>query len=187
MSLAPRLNSSRISIELYLRFNGPALLDLVEARRTIETEIAELAATRATEEDCQRIVECLAAMEAVVNIPDFYVNADVRFHAELARAAKNPVLELLLESIRGAMRENIRVVVLSHPTAVEEAMGFHRRIAQAIMSHSPESARIAMCEHLESVGRQLQRRSDEGAGQSHGNGQRRGEVKGNGIDSLAHA
>jgi GntR family transcriptional repressor for pyruvate dehydrogenase complex len=153
---SPTADFLRDSLELFLRFSGTALLDLVEARRSIEVEIAELAATRATEEDRDRIAQRLAELEATVDLPEAYVDADIRFHAELAHAAKNVILELLLESIRGATRENIRVVLLNHPPAVVEAMGYHRRIAQAIQSHSPESARTAMREHLESVRSQLQ-------------------------------
>ncbi len=49
------------------------------------------------------------------------------------------------------MRENVRVLVTSHPHAVEDAMYYHRRIAQAIQEASPADARENMRMHLESV------------------------------------
>jgi GntR family transcriptional repressor for pyruvate dehydrogenase complex len=145
----------RDSLDLLLRFSGTALLDLVEARRSIEVEIADLAARRATGNDFQAIDACLHEMETKAGEPEGYVDADVRFHAALALAAKNPILQLLLDSIRGAMRENIRVVFRTRPAAVEEALGYHRRIAEAIQRHAPEEARAAMRDHLESVRRDL--------------------------------
>jgi len=61
-----------------------------------------------------------------------------------------------LDSIRGALRENIRVLVQHHPTAVQEAMSYHRRIARAVRARDRVQARAAMWEHLESVRRDLQ-------------------------------
>ena len=139
------------SLDLFIRFSGAALLDLVDARRLIEVEIAELAATHASQEDQGVIEECLQAMQAAIDVPEAYIDADIRFHAALSRAAKNQILQLLLDSIRGAMRENIRIVFEKHPVAVREAMGYHRRIAQAIRRHSAEEAGTAMREHLESI------------------------------------
>ena len=69
----------------------------------------------------------------------------------LAHAAKNEILLLLLNSIRGALRENVRVLVTRHSQAVENAMYYHRRITQAIQHRSAADARANMRLHLESV------------------------------------
>ena len=144
------------SLSFFMRFNGSAFFDLVEARRALEVQAADLAAQRATGEDCRLIAACLEKMEAAVGDPEAYVEADVHFHAALASAAKNEILRLLLDSIREALRENIRFLLEHHPTAVEEAMHSHRRIAQAVQEHSSEDARGAMREHLDQVRQGLQ-------------------------------
>jgi GntR family transcriptional repressor for pyruvate dehydrogenase complex len=158
----PGTDFLRDSLDFILRLNGSVLHSLIEARYALEVYIADLAARRATEEDCAFIRRCLQEMEASSGEAESYVEADVRFHAALAEAAKNEILRLLLDSIRGALRENIRVLLQHQPKAVQEAMVFHRRIAQAVQDHSPEAASQAMREHLESVRQGLQRLDAQG-------------------------
>ena len=147
----------RDSLNFVLQLNRSVLHDLIEARYALEVYIADLAARRATEEDCVVISRCLQEMEDSPGEAETYVEADVRFHAALAAAARNEILRLLLDSIRGALRENIRVLLQHQPSSVQEAMAFHRRIAQGVQDRSPEAASQAMREHLESVRRGLQR------------------------------
>ena len=149
----PSAEFLRDSLDFFIHFNRSALFDLVEARRCLEGEIAALAAERATPTDLESFSAHLEILEGAVNDPEAYVEADIDFHEALARTAKNEILQLLLGSIRGALRENIRVLITHHPTALEEAMTYHRRIVQAVHQHEPQAARLAMREHLDSVGR----------------------------------
>ncbi|MFC2031329.1 FadR/GntR family transcriptional regulator [Chloroflexota bacterium] len=152
------------SLSLFLRFNASAFFDLVEARRALEVQAADLAAQRATKEDCRLIAACLKDMEAAVGEPETYTEADVCFHAAVASAGRNEILRLLLDSIREALRENIRFLLEHHPSAVDDAMRSHRRIAQAVQQHSPEDARAAMREHLDNVRQGLEElREDNGS------------------------
>lgn len=147
----PTVEFLRDSLGFFVQYNDAALLDLIEARRVLEVEIAGLAALRGTEEDRRRVATALDELEASVGNLDRYAEADVRFHAALAVAARNGILRLLLDSIRGALRENIRVLVVQDPSRVDQAMYHHRRIAREVQRQAPEAARIAMREHLESV------------------------------------
>jgi GntR family transcriptional repressor for pyruvate dehydrogenase complex len=144
------------SLTFFVRFNTSGFFDLLEARMALEVQIAELAAMRCTEEDIRIIEARLLELESVVDDPNLYIEADIVFHTALAEAAKNKVLRLLIDSIRGATRENIRILLKLHPKAVDEAMKHHRRILLAIKEHLPEKAREAMREHLEIVREELQ-------------------------------
>lgn len=144
------------SLSFYVRLNESGFYDLLEARLALEVEIAELAARRCTDEDMRLISERYTELEAVVDDPEQYVEADILFHAALAQAARNEVLKLLLDSIRGATRENIRILVEQHERAVGDAMNYHQRILASVLQRSPEETRNAMREHLESVRRELQ-------------------------------
>jgi GntR family transcriptional repressor for pyruvate dehydrogenase complex len=148
---SPSIELIRDSLSLFVRFSDSGLYDLLEARFALEVQIAELAARRSTPQDVDLIVACFDELRQAVDDPDRYIEADIRFHAALARAAKNEILKILLDSIRGAMRENVRVLVTSHPQAVEEAMYYHQRITQAIQQGSATEARENMRMHLESV------------------------------------
>jgi GntR family transcriptional repressor for pyruvate dehydrogenase complex len=173
----PGADFLRDSLGFILRLNSSALYDLIEARYALEVQIADLAARRATEDDRALISNCLQEMEASSGEPESYVEADVRFHAALAAAARNKILQLLLDSIRGALRENIRVLLQHQPSSVQEAMVFHRRIAQGVQDRSPEAASQAMREHLESVRQGLQRLEAEKGPPARGSGDERVERK----------
>ncbi len=153
----PGIESLSESLKFFIRFNSGALLDLVEARRPLEAEIAALAAQRATEEDCQLIKEYLKEMEQNTKNPEAYVEADICFHESLAKATYNSILQLLLNSIRDALCENITVLARYDPPAIVEAIGYHRRIVAAVGQHDPVKASVAMREHLESITRGLKR------------------------------
>ena len=148
---SPSVELLRDSLSFFVRFNDSGLFDLLEARFALEVQIVELAARRSTPQDVAMIVDCYDELTRSVDDPDRYIEADIRFHAALARAAKNEILLLLLDSIRGALRENVRILVTHHPHAVEEAMFYHQRITQAIQQGSAADARENMRLHLESV------------------------------------
>jgi len=152
----PNTDFLRDTLDHFIRFNKTALFDLIDARRAIEAEIAEMAAKRATGEDRVLVAAALERLETSVGSLEPYTEADIHFHSTLALVARNEILKLLLDSIRGALRENISVLVRHHATAVEEAMHYHRRIACAVLENKPLEARTAMSEHLESVRRDLQ-------------------------------
>jgi GntR family transcriptional regulator, transcriptional repressor for pyruvate dehydrogenase complex len=152
---SPSVEFLRDSLAFFVRFNKSGFFDLLEARFALEVQIAELAALRRTPEDVAHILASLEELNLVLEDPDRYIEADIQFHAALAIAAKNEILVLLLDSIRGAMRENIRVLIERNPPAVEDAMYYHHRIAQAIQEQSPADARENMRMHLESVRQEL--------------------------------
>jgi len=143
-------------LDLFVRTSEFGLFDLVEARQALEVQIAELAAQRATEDDCRLIDQYLGELEEAADDPERYIEADISFHAALGRAARNEILQQLMKSIRGAMRENIRIVVTHRPAAVEEAILAHRRIALAVRTHASGEARLAMQDHLQGIQRHLQ-------------------------------
>ncbi|UCD27384.1 MAG: FadR family transcriptional regulator [Planctomycetota bacterium] len=151
----PTVEFLQDTLDFFFRFSSSALFDLIQTRRLLEVEIAGLAAQRATAEDCQLIETRLNEMEAVIDNPDAYIEADIHFHEALATVADNGILRLLLNSIRGALRRNITILVRYHPSAVETAMQYHRRIVQAVQQHNIEAACLAMREHVEDVGRGL--------------------------------
>jgi GntR family transcriptional repressor for pyruvate dehydrogenase complex len=143
------------SLDFFIRFNSSALFDLVEARLSLEVEIAGLAAQRANAEDYQRIKFYLDQMEEKIDDYAAYIEADLCFHEALAQAAKNEILQLLLSSIRGALRKNIGHLAKHHPSAVATAMQYHHHIARAIQQRDEQEARLAMRGHVEEVGRGL--------------------------------
>jgi len=145
----------RDTLTFFIRFSPSALLDLVQARRCIEAEIARLAAHRATSEQVAELLANTREMEKNRKHVGKYVDADVRFHEILAEAAGNQILQLLLSSIRGALRENMRMVLKNAPAVTSKSIRHHRAIAEALRAGDAESARDAMLKHLDEIVKQL--------------------------------
>ena len=128
--------------------------ELAEARRLIESELAALAAERATADDLQRIGAYLDAMESAEGDVERFMNADVAFHIAIAESADNRILMNALELIRNLTIRWIREA-LGTPSVFREALNQHKEIFFAIAKKQPEKARAAMTQHLEAMSARL--------------------------------
>jgi GntR family transcriptional repressor for pyruvate dehydrogenase complex len=124
--------------------------ELVEARELIESETAKLAAERATPEDLQTIRKHLEEMEAAIDDPQTFLEADLNFHLAIANAAHNQILANALSLIRNLMRQWIGQALPKEGVAVT-ALQHHNKIFSAIAKHNATAARNAMHSHLEAM------------------------------------
>jgi GntR family transcriptional repressor for pyruvate dehydrogenase complex len=120
---------------------------MFEARLVLEANIAALAAERATDEHIAELAEEVTEMYASLDDPQQYLIHDVRFHRTIARAAGNPILGALMETIASNLYDNRRLTV-ANALDLKESAEMHREIYRAIRSHNPLQARRAMEEHL---------------------------------------
>ncbi|HVX15406.1 MAG TPA: FadR/GntR family transcriptional regulator [Pirellulales bacterium] len=146
------------SLALLLRRSAGTLLDLVEARRPLESEIALLAAERATPEDCDRLSAAIDHLVAARTLDD-RVEADVQFHRTLGEATGNPVFCLMLETIAGLLRESRRQTLAQSGTEIA-AQG-HRAVLDAVRRGEGAAAKAAMLEHLNLAERDLRAADDK--------------------------
>jgi GntR family transcriptional repressor for pyruvate dehydrogenase complex len=109
--------------------------------------VASLAAERATHEHIAELAEEVAEMYAALGDPHQYLIHDVRFHRTIARAAGNPILGALMETITASLYENRRVTV-ENSQDLKESAEMHREIYRAIRSHNPLQAKLSMERHL---------------------------------------
>ena len=124
--------------------------DLVEVREMIEPEIAALAAERATEEHLVSMQEAIEKMDAALENPDRYIEADLDFHLVLAEATQNSLIPALIDSIVDLLREQ-RARIFQAGSGPEHGQVHHKLILDAIIRHDPASAREAMRAHLQQV------------------------------------
>src|SRR5689334_2106606 len=75
--------------------------DLSEVRRLLEPAAARIAALRAAPGIAEPLARHLAAMEAALDDPDGYIEADVAFHGAILEGCGNE----LLEQLGGTLRE----------------------------------------------------------------------------------
>jgi GntR family transcriptional regulator, transcriptional repressor for pyruvate dehydrogenase complex len=141
----PALDSSSLSVLGALR--GFLPWQMFEARLVLESNVAALAAERATDEHIAELAEEVAEMYAALTDPQEYLIHDVRFHRTIARASGNPILGALMETITANLYE-YRSKTVAKAQDLKESAEMHREIYRAIRSHNPTQARIAMEQHL---------------------------------------
>lgn len=131
---------------------GTDVRELVEARKLIESELAALAAERATAEDLKQLGIHLDRMEGSLDIQAEFLAADIDFHLAVAQAAHNMILLNALQLIRNLLQNWINVS-LQVAGVADKALEHHKAIFLAIAKKNVGNARISMQNHLEEMGR----------------------------------
>ena len=124
--------------------------NLVEFRVILETEIAALAAARATEKEISAMHEAIRIMDESLNDADAYINADNEFHEALAQATQNALILILINSIVHLLSEQ-RKQIFETEGGPQRGQIHHRRILESVTRRDPEAARAAMRSHLQQV------------------------------------
>ena len=135
--------------------------ELLEARKAVETEIAELAAKKATPEDIDAISESLNEMKgAVSNIPRM-MELDGEFHLNIARAAHNNLLFSMMTYLSNLLKEELWVNMKEKnwklPGYPQKYLKEHTEIFNAIKSKDSNNARKQVYHHLAGVEKDLLR------------------------------
>ena len=95
-------------------------------------------------------------METVQDDPDLLAAQDADFHSALARMTHNPLLIVLVDSIRDLLQEYIaRVTPYLDPR--QENLPLHYRLFERIEARDVEGARQAMRENLEQMRKNSER------------------------------
>jgi GntR family transcriptional repressor for pyruvate dehydrogenase complex len=131
------------------------LLDLVDARISIELATVVLAARNATPTHLARMREALALAAQRLDDADAAAEPNRGFHREIARASGNVVLHQLLDALGNAMREEQRIVNQTRPRR-ERAHAEHLAILDALERRDEAQAVERMRAHLEGVRQALQ-------------------------------
>ncbi|HHY48038.1 MAG TPA: FadR family transcriptional regulator [Firmicutes bacterium] len=131
-------------------------LDLLEARRLLESQIVELAAARATQYDVERLNRMVQEMlEALNSTGEFSMDRDREFHIAIGEATQNPVLAEVSRFLTGLMGQDLwRAMTeknLRQPGRGERYVKEHSRIARAIQDRDGYVARNEMFRHLSGV------------------------------------
>ncbi len=152
----------RDTLGLLLRVKPKTLWELLEMRVILEVEVAGLAAERATPGDVEAMRVPLQRMRDLIETPEGYVDADVEFHAVLARSARNAVLLTMLEPVVDLLRASRRVST-SRPGSAFRALGEHEEILHRVEAGDAEGARQEMRAHLENTAKDIEAALGEGA------------------------
>jgi DNA-binding FadR family transcriptional regulator len=136
-----------LSIKRLVEQRGHMVQHLMEFRHIMEVAVAGLAADRRTPANLAAMKRWLEIMREKPGEPAGYVDADVEFHNEIARATQNPTLMVLLEPISDLLRDS-RIASFSGIRGVRLRTEQHEEILRMIEHQNAEGARLAMARHL---------------------------------------
>jgi GntR family transcriptional regulator, transcriptional repressor for pyruvate dehydrogenase complex len=145
----PSMDSLARSMNSLLRV-GQAQVDyekVHEVRRTLEVEIAGLAAERRTDEDLALMDQFLDGAPATWSDRDHFAQHDLAFHNALAQAAHNDLFLFVLNSLADIMLE-VRRIAFGVPGLPQQAQTLHHAIVEAIRQGDAQRAQQAMHEDL---------------------------------------
>ncbi|GAC1316482.1 MAG: FadR/GntR family transcriptional regulator [Chloroflexota bacterium] len=170
-----RMLSEALSLAL-TRSNGSGT-DLLEVRRPLETEIAHLAAERASAAELAAMERQLREMDRLGPLLDGstadaeglvreFIVYDLEFHRLLGVASHNPVMLQLIDALADLLRETrVRTtwsVIRFGPGTVPNRND-HWAIFDAVQRRDSTSAAQLMQKHLDRVQRDLQSADADGA------------------------
>jgi GntR family transcriptional regulator, transcriptional repressor for pyruvate dehydrogenase complex len=118
-----------------------------EIRGVLESEVACLAAERASDEDIAQLQSILSRQEMIRSDREAFETADAEFHATLARATKNECFSLMLVPLAQLLLET-REWSKELPGELESVLWHHARILKTVEEHDCQAARRAMHEHI---------------------------------------
>lgn len=137
------------SLTWYIRGGQIEYPKVHEVRRTIEVEMAALAAERRTDEQLRELKAAHKRFQSVLDDVEKSTLADVEFHGLIAKATQNDLFSVLLGSIGEALIE-VRHETLAVGSG-KRTLAAHAKILACIERGDAEGARAAMRDHLDTV------------------------------------
>ena len=129
-----------------------AILEFLELRRGLEVEAAQLAALRRTDQDLERMVAAIAALNAADEAGEESAQHDLAFHLAIADAARNPqfrrVLQFVSKPLLASIQE-MRVKDRGAAKRIQKRRTDHDRILKCIRAQDAAGAGAAMRRHLD--------------------------------------
>ncbi|NEW09069.1 FadR family transcriptional regulator [Paenibacillus sp. SYP-B3998] len=138
-----------------LRVNRTTLLELLEARHSLEISNAAIAAEKRTDDDLEILNGLMKEMEASIGNDLEGERTDLLFHVSLAKATHNSIMVRLFDSIMNpmemAIRETRRVEMYANCFVAERLYQEHSMIFEAVSARDKNLAARHMRLHLEHV------------------------------------
>ncbi len=148
-----RVDASTASESLRLVVRGSADLtyDRVhEVRRTIEVELARLAAERGTDAEMEELARIQARQAAAFDDIPRAARCDTQFHRLIATMTRNDLFVIMLDSLADVLLQ-VRLQAMPTPGDRENGLAEHDDILEALRARDPAAARRAMSDHLASA------------------------------------
>jgi len=138
-----------------LQLQGSTLLELLEARQSLESSNAAIAARKRTEADIESLRSIVNQMQQAAGDDAEGERLDLAFHQGLALATHNSIIVQLFETIMlqtaNAIRDVRRVEIYANQDIAQQLYREHSAILDAVIQGQPQQASEAMQVHLQHV------------------------------------
>lgn len=138
-------------------------LELMDTRFALEPHICRLAVLHGRRSDFEILETLCTRMEACVDDPVSFSEADTAFHRALVESTRNGLLIWIIDQIGNVRSQDdwtrMRRLTLDEAT-ITQYNAQHRQILNAIRTREPERAANVMKEHLETARLSLTRASE---------------------------
>ena len=135
-----------------IQIDTRSLVELMEVRLGLEMQSATLAARRRSAAELAQLAGIVAAMRTHLRDEVDYADLDLAFHLAIAGASHNAMLYHLVDSIREAARDAIRMGLRLQSAAeaepFERVQAGHEAILHEIDRRRPAAAARVMARHL---------------------------------------
>lgn len=131
--------------------SGPTILShAAELRWIIDPSAARLAAFRRTDEEAQEMLRLSEDLAASADDGPNGAETELALRDAIFRAARNPILSQLAETVRGALERGRRMTesVSDRP---KDAIGLYRRVAEAINAGDGTAASLTMADLIKTA------------------------------------
>jgi GntR family transcriptional regulator, transcriptional repressor for pyruvate dehydrogenase complex len=136
------------SIAVMLATDDVSLIELVEARISMEVPLAGLAAQHATDETAEQLLAAIAEAEGNDPASEAFRIADTRFHRVIASAAHNELLRAFTAWTLDVLQPSL-IDTIGASIDGDAILDQHRVIQRAIRLRQPAAAQRAMRRHLD--------------------------------------
>jgi GntR family transcriptional regulator, transcriptional repressor for pyruvate dehydrogenase complex len=135
------------SVAVMLETHHVSLLELVEARISLEVPLAGLAAQHATDTVAAELLAAIGEADGNHPASEAFRVADARFHRLIASAARNELLRAFTSWTLDVLQPSL-IDTIGASLDGEAILDQHRAIQRAIRLRQPAAAQRAMRRHL---------------------------------------
>jgi len=141
-------------LEFIFSLEDNTYLMLLEARKVVESGLAEIAAKKITDDKIKELEGIVEKSSNLIDNPEAFLLADLELHRIISEAAQNPILSRFMTSITRISIHSRRRT--SSSTRVrEQTVKDHHAIVTSLKMHSPAAAKEAMLTHIQNIEKRL--------------------------------
>jgi DNA-binding FadR family transcriptional regulator len=142
------------SISDMTKMGSITMQHLTEARLKIENVVLEMAISRIHEDDLEQLRKNIEEAREQISKGIRPTRSNINFHLLLAKASKNPLFEIIVESIMEVMNSFL-ISMNPGKKYIKRILDHHKEIYEALRERNLKKAKEKMEEHLLDVNRKL--------------------------------